>query len=148
MLFRSFDEILQRHLTLKGVIRSQEQWRQLRHFIRYEFNTDSYFSELKKMEVLKERLNVVQQVDPYVGKYFSEQYVRDHILRLTSEEQEQIEQDNQANPPAPQEGMGGEALGGAQTPAPAPPAPKSEPLGVEPEPDAEEFFFGDTLAKE
>lgn len=145
-----FDEILQRHLTLKGIIRSQEQWRQLRHYIRYEFNTDSYFAELKKVEVLKERLNVVQQLDPYVGKYFSEQYVRDHVLRLTSDEQEQIKQDIEANPPAPQEGMmGAPPAGGTEaTPEPAPPAPESEPLGVEPEPDAEEFFFGDTLAKE
>jgi hypothetical protein len=145
-----FDEVLQRHLTLKGIIRSQEQWRQLRHFIRYEFNTDSYFAELKKVEVLKERLNVVQQLDPYVGKYFSEQYVRDHILRLTSEEQDQIKLDIEENPPTPPAGMEGAApsVGDAEPAAPTTPAGKSEPLGVEPEPDAEEFFFGDTLAKE
>lgn len=145
-----FDEILKRHLTLKGIIRSQEQWRQLRQYIRYEFNTDSYFAELKKMEVLKERLNVVQMLDPYIGRYYSEQFVRDHILRLTSDEQEQIKQDNQENPPAqPMMGMDGE--GAAPTPAPMlepTPSNQNEPLGKEPEPDAEEFFFGDTLDAE
>jgi len=148
-----FDEILQRHLTLKGVIRSQEQWRQLRHFIRYEFNTDSYFAELKKMEVMKERLNVVQQLDPYVGKYFSEQYVRDHVLRLTSDEQKQIEINNKENPPVSAEGQG---MFGSEPPAPTPPMPSSKTPSEtpsktsdgEPEPDAEEFFFGSTLAKE
>lgn len=147
-----FDELLKRHLTLKGVIRSQEQWNQLRQYVRYEFNTDSYFAELKKMEVLKERLNVVQMVDPYIGKFFSEQYVRDHILRLTSEEQEQIKEDNAANPPAQDGGL----MGGLEEPSAAPPVEgtpepspeSSEPVGKEPEPDAEEFFFGDTLDAE
>lgn len=143
-----FDRILERHLTLKGIIRSQEQWRQLRHYVRYEFNTDSYFAELKKMEVLKERLNVVQQLDPYIGKYFSEQYVRDHVLRLTSEEQDRIEKENKETPPTP--APGAEMMGGE--PSPAPPentdTSSSEPVGKEPEPDAEEFFFGDTLDAE
>lgn len=149
-----FDRIIERHLTLKGIIRSQEQWHQLRQYIRYEFNTDSYFSELKKMEVLKERLNVVQQLDPYVGKYFSEQYVRDNVLRLTTEEQDQIERDNKENPPSPAQGMGGpDALGGAAPEPQEPPQPSdsqsdSGAVGKEPEPDAEEFFFGDTLDSE
>jgi hypothetical protein len=143
-----FDRILERHLTLKGIIRSQEQWRQLRHYVRYEFNTDSYFAELKKMEVLKERLNVVQQLDPYIGKYFSEQYVRDHVLRLTGEEQDRIEEENKQNPPIPPTGaemLSGEA---SSEPSPTPEASSSEPVGKEPEPDAEEFFFGDTLDAE
>lgn len=147
-----FDEVLKRHLTLKGIIRSQEQWNQLRRYIRYEFNTDSYFAELKKMEVLRERLNVVQQMDPYIGKYFSEQYVRDNVLRLTSDEQDQIKEDNEANPPAnPQNALGGEMMGQPIEPELSePPAPEASitPLGKEPEPDAEEFFFGDTLEAE
>lgn len=144
-----FDEVLKRHLTLKGVIRSQEQWRQLRQYIRYEFNTDSYFAELKKMEVLKERLNVVQMVDPYIGKFFSEQYVRDHILRLTTEEQDKIKEDNEANPPAQSPDMMGATPTGVDTAVPsATPMEPSEPVGKEPEPDAEEFFFGDTLDAE
>lgn len=98
-----FDRILERHLTLKGIIRSQDQWRQLRHYVRYEFNTDSYFAELKKMEVLKSRMEVLQDVEQYVGKYFSEQYVKDHILRLTMDEQQQIAEQN-ATPAAPEAG--------------------------------------------
>lgn len=145
-----FDRILERHLTLKGIIRSQEQWRQLRHYVRYEFNTDSYFTELKKMEVLKERLNVVQQLEPYVGKYFSEQYVRDHVLRLTGEEQDRIEEENKQNPPTPPPGAFGApgAELGPEEPTTDSTTTASEPLGKESEPDAEEFFFGDTLDAE
>jgi hypothetical protein len=127
-----FDKILERHLTLKGIIRSQDQWRQLRHYIRYEFNTDSYFAELKKVEVMKERLEVLQTIDPYVGKYFSEQYVRDHILRLSTVEQQAIAEQNQQTaavmPPEGGEGMppgGSPEMGGMGElpPEEAPPEP-------------------------
>ena len=52
--------------------------------------SDSYFSEHKRIELMKERLEVLSGVDPYVGKYYSEQYVRDNIISLTAEEQERI----------------------------------------------------------
>ena len=143
-----FDRILERHLTLKGIIRSQEQWRQLRHYVRYEFNTDSYFTELKKMEVLKERVNVVSLVESYVGKYFSEQYIRDHVLRLTTEEQNQIKQDNTDNPPPARVGADGSAAP-APEPAPTPESSPSSGTDVDdPDGEAAEFFFGDTLDSE
>lgn len=145
-----FDEILKRHLTLKGIIRSQEQWRQLRQYIRYEYNTDSYFAELKKMEVLKERLAAAQLIDPYLGKYFSEQYVRDHVLRLTMDEQDTINQDNKNHPPSSPDGGGfGDAPASTAEEPPTPPTDtSSEPVGKEPEPDVDEFFLGNTLDAE
>jgi len=93
-----FDEVLSRHLTLKGITRSQDQWHELRQYIRYEFVTDSKFSELKDLEILRERLSALQQVDPYLGRYFSDQYVRDRILKQTAEEQEEIRQELQKVP--------------------------------------------------
>lgn len=109
-----FDKILERHLTLKGIIRSKDQWRQLRHYIRYEFNTDSYFAELKKMEVLKERLEVLAQLDPYVGKYYSDQYVKDHVLRLTTIEQAAIAQQIQQTAALQIPGTGEEGTAGTE----------------------------------
>ena len=88
-----FDEVLSRHLTLKGVIHSRDQWRELRQYIRYEFVSDSYFSELKKVEMMKERLEILGNMDQYVGKYFSAQYIKDSVLQLTSEEQARIKMD-------------------------------------------------------
>ena len=63
--------------------------------IQYDFLYDNHFAELKESELLTERLNMIQQVEPYVGKYFSQEYVRRKILRQTDEEilemNEQIE---------------------------------------------------------
>ena len=59
--------------------------------IQYDFLYDNHFAELKEAELLTERLNLVQQVEPYIGKYYSQDYVRRQILRQTDEEI--IEQD-------------------------------------------------------
>lgn len=88
-----FDEIMSRHLTLIGVIHSKDQWKELRQYIRYVFNSDSYFSELKKTEIMKERIELLQSMEDYTGKYFSEQYIKDNILRLSSLEQQRIAMD-------------------------------------------------------
>jgi hypothetical protein len=59
--------------------------------IQYDFLYDNHFSELKDSELLNERLNMVQAAEPYVGRYFSQDYVRRKILRQT--DVEIIEQD-------------------------------------------------------
>ncbi len=51
--------------------------------IQYNFLYDNHFSELKDAELLTERLNLVATAEPYVGKYFSQDYVRRKILRQT-----------------------------------------------------------------
>jgi hypothetical protein len=47
---------------------------------------DGYFAELKNAEILRERLSLAQEVSPYVGKYYSVEYVRKHILQQTDED--------------------------------------------------------------
>ena len=59
--------------------------------IQYDFMYDNHFAELKEAELLNERLSMVQQAEPYVGKYFSQDYLRRKVLRQT--DQEIIEQD-------------------------------------------------------
>ena len=54
--------------------------------IQYDFVYDNHFAELKETELLNERLGVVAAVDPYVGKYFSLDYVRRKILKQKDEE--------------------------------------------------------------
>lgn len=93
-----FDEILSRHLTLRGVIRSSQQWQELRQFIKYKYVVDSHFNELKDLEILTMRLELVSKMDPYMGKYFSEQYVRSAILKQSQDEQDEIKKDIAENP--------------------------------------------------
>jgi hypothetical protein len=80
-----FSDMLRVQLLLKGVI-TDDDWRELKGDVNYVFNTDNYFWDLKEAEILAERLKMISFVDPYVGKYFSSEYIRKNILRQTEEE--------------------------------------------------------------
>jgi hypothetical protein len=85
-----FHDMLRTQLILKNIITPQD-WDIMEEHIQYDFLYDNHFAELKDAELLNERLNMVQVAEPYVGKYFSQDYVRRKILRQTDEEI--IEQD-------------------------------------------------------
>lgn len=59
--------------------------------IYYDFMEDNHFTELKDTEIMTERLRLLSEIDSYVGKYFSEQWVRTNVLRLTEDEVETIQ---------------------------------------------------------
>ena len=61
-------------------------WNELKPFIKFVYNTDNYFWDLKESEILSERLKMLSYVEPYIGRYFSTDYVRSKILRQTEEE--------------------------------------------------------------
>ncbi len=85
-----FNDMLKTQLILKNII-TPEDWEIMSEHIQYDFLYDNHFSELKESELLNERLTMVQAAEPYVGKYFSQDYVRRKILRQT--DVEIIEQD-------------------------------------------------------
>jgi hypothetical protein len=85
-----FSDMLRTQLILKNII-TPEDWTLMDDHIQYDFLYDNHFAELKNSELLNERLNMVQVAEPYVGKYFSQDYVRRNILRQT--DQEIIDQD-------------------------------------------------------
>ena len=85
-----FNDMLRTQLILKNII-TPEDWGVMSEHIQYDFLYDNHFSELKDSELLNERLNMIQAAEPYVGKYFSQDYVRRKILRQT--DVEIIEQD-------------------------------------------------------
>ena len=93
-----FDQLIEKQLRLKNVMTEQE-WYQIKDQLRYTWQQDSYFEELKMNEIMTTRLNLASQIDPYVGRYYSEQFVKRNILRLTDDEIVQIAQDNRKNPP-------------------------------------------------
>jgi hypothetical protein len=80
-----FNDMLRTQLILKNII-TPEDWEIMNEHIQYDFLYDNHFAELKDAELLNERLNMVQIAEPYVGKYFSQDYVRRKILRQTDEE--------------------------------------------------------------
>jgi len=80
-----FNDMLKTQLILKNII-TPEDWESMEQHIQYDFLYDNHFSELKDSELLTERLNMVATAEPYVGKYFSQDYLRRKILRQTDEE--------------------------------------------------------------
>ena len=85
-----FNDILKTQLLLKNVI-TPEDWDIMAEHIQYDFLYDNHFAELKDSELLAERLTMAASAEPYVGRYFSQDYLRRKILRQTDEEI--IEQD-------------------------------------------------------
>ena len=80
-----FSDMLKTQLILKNII-TPEDWQQMDEHIQYDFLYDNHFAELKDAELLNERLNMVQIAEPYIGKYFSQDYVRRKVLRQTDVE--------------------------------------------------------------
>ena len=85
-----FNDMLKTQLILKNIV-SVEDWDRISDHIQYDFLYDNHFSELKDAELMNERLSLLQSAEPYVGKYYSQDYVRRKILRQT--DMEIIEQD-------------------------------------------------------
>ena len=85
-----FDELLEIHLALTGVT-TRKEWQKMKQDVYYDFMEDNHFTELKDTEIMTERLRLLGDVDNYVGKYFSEAWVRTNVLRLTEDEIEEIE---------------------------------------------------------
>ena len=85
-----FHDLLKTQLVLKGVI-SPEEWDGLQNDITYSFLQDGYFAELKNSEMMRERINLARDLEQYVGKYFSHQYVRTKILKQNELEQKMID---------------------------------------------------------
>jgi len=80
-----FNDLLKTQLLLKNII-TPEDWQVMSEHIQYDFLYDNHFAELKDSELLNERLTMVAAAEPYVGKYFSQDYLRRKILRQTDEE--------------------------------------------------------------
>jgi hypothetical protein len=87
-----FQDILKTQLVLKGII-TIEDWQKIKEHIQYDYLKDGYFAELKNAEMLRERLSLANEVSPYIGKFYSVEYVRKYVLRQSDEDI--IEIDNQ-----------------------------------------------------
>ena len=87
-----FDEALSVQLTLKGIC-TREEWEEFKEDIYYDFQKDNNFVELRDAELLRERMNLLTLVDPFVGRYYSSEWVKRHVLQLTKEQIEEMEKE-------------------------------------------------------
>jgi len=82
--------MLKTQLILKGII-TPEDWEDMEEHIQYDFLFDNHFNELKQMELMKERIGLVTQMDPFVGKYLSSEFVRRQVLMQTEKEYKEMD---------------------------------------------------------
>jgi len=85
-----FHDVLRTQLILTGVI-AEEEWDKIKEHIQYDYLQDGHFAELRDAEILRERLEMLGTVEPYVGNFFSKAWIRKHILKQTQEEINEIE---------------------------------------------------------
>ncbi len=135
-----FLELLRVQLTLKGIIR-EDEWKDIEDKLAFKFAKDSHFTELKESEILKDRILVARDSEDFVGKYFSREWIRKHVLRQTEDEIEQIDKQIQVeqklgllqSPMSPEAGTGG------------PPGQEMLPTGTEVPPAATDKDSGPTV---
>jgi len=104
-----FHDLLKTQLVLKGVI-APEEWDNMQNDITYSFLQDGYFAELKHSEMMRERVNLARDLEQYVGKYFSHQYIRTKILKQNELEQKIIDSEIEAEQPKEEEQNGNEEI--------------------------------------
>ena len=80
-----FLDLLKTQLILKNIV-STEDWDLMSEHIQFDYLYDNHFAELKEAELMNERLNLMVQIEPYIGTYYSRDYVKRKILRQTDEE--------------------------------------------------------------
>lgn len=85
-----FQDTLKTQLILKGVI-TPEDWEGMKEHIQYDYLYDNHFTELKNLEMMNEKLQILAQMDPFVGKYFSTDYIRKEILGQTEKQMEEMD---------------------------------------------------------
>ena len=92
-----FDHALRTQLVLKGVCTSEE-WEEFREKIYYDYKKDNNFAELRDAELLQNRLQILGTIDPYVGRYYSQEWVRKNVLQLTDEEIKEMQKQIDSEP--------------------------------------------------
>ena len=85
-----FDEALGIQLSLKGIC-TLEEWEDFKDDIYYDFLKDNNFTEMRESELLQNRIQMVATLDPFIGRYFSQQFVKQKVLMMTEEEIEEME---------------------------------------------------------
>jgi hypothetical protein len=85
-----FDTALEKQLVLKGLM-TPEEFAEIKRDIRYDFKQDNYFTELKENEIFNERITTLTNVEQYVGTYFSRDWIKKNILKMTEDGVEEMQ---------------------------------------------------------
>ena len=123
--------ILRKQLLLKGIITEQD-WEEWKDSLYIDFIKDNQFTELKEMEILRERIGVMNEITQYVGEYYSKEWVMRNVLRMSDDDIEDMKKE------IDQEVKSGEIDDGEEEEQQEPVAPKPVPVQVVPDKKTEE----------
>ena len=76
-----FNNILKTQLILKGVV-AEEDWLSIKNNLSYQYMKDGHYAEMRDMDLLRDRLDVLNTIEPYIGQYFSKKYVQKQVFRM------------------------------------------------------------------
>ena len=97
-----FTQLLRTQCLLKGIMK-EEDWTKIVQDIHFDFQKDSYFTELKETEIMRERLEMLQSIEPYLGRFYSDDWVRKNILKQSEKDMEEIAKQMATEPVPPTE---------------------------------------------
>ena len=80
---------LEKQLILKGVI-SENDWPEINNNVSIDFTIDNHFEEFKEAEIINNRLQTLNQIQPYIGRYYSDLWIRKNILKQSDEDIKQM----------------------------------------------------------
>jgi len=92
-----FIDMLRVQCLLKRLC-TEDEWSDIEQKISIDFIEDNYFSELKDFEILRERITMLEQIQPFIGKYYSKKWVKSNVLNFTEEDTERIDTENNEDP--------------------------------------------------
>jgi len=111
-----FDDALGTQLVLKGIC-TKEEWEEFKEKIYYDYKKDNNFTEMREAELLRERLNLLGTVDPYIGRYYSASWVKKNVLQMTDDDIKRLKKEIDEEE---KEGTGGPTLQQGQEPPASP----------------------------
>ena len=93
-----FNNILKTQLILKGVV-AEDDWLSIKDNLSYQYMKDGHYAEMRDMDLLRDRLEVLGTIEPYIGMYFSKKYVQKQVFRMSDDEIESMQKEIDAEPP-------------------------------------------------
>ncbi len=95
-----FNDVLKTQLILKGVI-AEEDWPSIKDNITYQYLKDGHYAEQRDMDMLRDRLEILNTIEPYIGEWFSKEYVQKHVFRMSEEEIKDMQKSIDSEPEPP-----------------------------------------------
>jgi hypothetical protein len=92
-----FNNILKTQLILKGVV-AEDDWLSIKENLSYEYMKDGHYAEMRDMDLLRDRLEVLNTIEPFIGQYFSKRYVQKQVFRMSDDDINSMDKEMESEP--------------------------------------------------